>query len=79
MTRKDVFPIPRIDDLLDQLSGKRVFSTLDAKNGYWQIQMDPKAHVWNRPFPSQIFVESSGKLARWSQSLCGGWADSEVC
>ena len=37
--RKDVFHLPRIDDLLDQLGGKRVFSTLDAQSGYWQIQM----------------------------------------
>ena len=43
VTRKDVFPIPRIDDLLDQLNGKRVFSTLDAKSGYWQIQVDSKS------------------------------------
>ena len=43
VTRKDVFPMPRIDDLLDQLNGKRVFSTLDAKSGYWQIPMDPKS------------------------------------
>ena len=34
VTRKDVFPLPRIDDLLDQLGGKKVFSTLDAKSGY---------------------------------------------
>ena len=39
VTRKDVFPIPRIDGLLDQLKGKKVFSTLDARCGYWQIKV----------------------------------------
>ena len=32
--------MPRIDDMLDQLSGKKVFSTLDAKSGYWQIPLE---------------------------------------
>ena len=41
ITRKDVFPMPRIDDMLEQLKGKRIFTTLDAKSGYWQVQMDP--------------------------------------
>ena len=40
VTLKDVSPIPRTDDLLDQLGGKKVFSTLDAKSEYWQIQME---------------------------------------
>ncbi len=31
VTRKDTFPLSRIDDLLDQLHGKKAFSTLDAK------------------------------------------------
>ena len=30
VTKKDVFPLPRIDDLLDQLQGKCVFSTFDS-------------------------------------------------
>ncbi len=38
VTRKDVFPMPRIDDMLDQLGGK-IFSTLDARAGYRQIKM----------------------------------------
>ena len=34
ITRKDIFPMPRIDDMLEQLKEKKVFTTLDAKSGY---------------------------------------------
>ena len=43
VTQKDVFPMPRIDDMLDQLGAKKIFSTLDARTGYWQICMDPSS------------------------------------
>lgn len=34
-----MYALPRIDDLLDQLSCQKVFSTLDACAGYWQIRV----------------------------------------
>jgi hypothetical protein len=37
VTKKDVYPLPRIDDLLQRLSGAAVFSSLDLKDGFWQI------------------------------------------
>ena len=37
LTIKDSYPLPRIDECLDTLGHAKVFSTLDANSGYWQI------------------------------------------
>jgi transposase InsO family protein len=40
-TIKDAFPLPRISDCLDALSGSEFFSTLDLACGYYQIEIHP--------------------------------------
>ena len=40
VTVKDSYPIPRIDDTLEKLSGAQWFSCLDLNAGYWQVEMD---------------------------------------
>nr|GBN64312.1 Transposon Ty3-I Gag-Pol polyprotein [Araneus ventricosus] len=34
ITKKDVYPLPRIDDALDCLAGAKIFSMMDLKSGY---------------------------------------------
>lgn len=38
-TLGDAYPLPRIDDILDQLSRAKYFSTLDLASGYHQVQI----------------------------------------
>ena len=43
VTRKDSYPLPRIDDTLEALAGMQVFSMLDLRSGYWQVPMKDTA------------------------------------
>ena len=40
MTKSDRYPLPRIDDMLDQLGDTQYFTTLDLAAGYWQARIN---------------------------------------
>ncbi|KAG8471689.1 hypothetical protein CXB51_036643 [Gossypium anomalum] len=39
VTIKNKYPLPRIDDLFDQLKGAAVFSKIDLRSGYYQLKV----------------------------------------
>ncbi|GBG77099.1 hypothetical protein CBR_g23424 [Chara braunii] len=41
ITQKNAYPLPHIDDLLDVAGGCKVFSKIDLKSGYHQIEVNP--------------------------------------
>ena len=42
-TVKDAYSIPRIEDALDSLNGACIFTSLDLKSGYWQVELDEES------------------------------------
>jgi hypothetical protein len=42
ITVKNKFPLPIIDEFLDEIAGSKYFSTIDLASGFHQIRMLPK-------------------------------------
>ena len=41
-TERDMYPMPRIEQILEQLHGKVLFTTLDIRDGYNNIRVQPQ-------------------------------------
>ena len=42
-TVKDAYSLPRIEDVLDSLDGACLFTSLDLKSSYWQVELDKES------------------------------------
>ena len=41
ITKEAKYPLPRIEDCLDQLRGAKFFTKIDLRSGYWQVRIHP--------------------------------------
>jgi len=49
VSKKDAYPIPDIQDALDNLTGAKYFATFDLLSGYWQLGLTDRAKVPSVP------------------------------
>ncbi|GJR29554.1 putative reverse transcriptase domain-containing protein [Tanacetum coccineum] len=75
LTIKNRYPLPRIDDLFDQLQGARYFSKIDLRSGYHQLRVhdDDISKTAFRTryghFEYRRFIENFSKIAKPLTSL----------
>jgi len=55
VTKKDGYPLPRIQDCLDAIGSAKYISKVDLTSGYWQIE------VGELSIPKTAFITRSGK------------------
>ena len=56
---REHYSVPTFDDVLPQLSGKKIFSIIDMKDGFWHVELDDESSrlvTFNTPFGRYSFT-----------------------
>jgi hypothetical protein len=62
VTIKNKYPLPRIEDLFDQMRGARVFSKIDPRSGYHR-------RLGHLIFPRRLSLPDTIYMSSWSCRL----------
>ena len=61
VTKPDSYPLPRVEDCIDQVGAAKYVSKFDLLKGYWQVPLTPRAHEISAFItPSGLFSYSHG-------------------
>ncbi|GJT85404.1 putative reverse transcriptase domain-containing protein [Tanacetum coccineum] len=73
LTVKNRYPLPRIDDLFDQLRGSSVYSKIDLRSGYHQLQVreEDTPKKWHSELVPMRETNPMDKLARMPKKALG--------
>ncbi|XP_055345118.1 uncharacterized protein LOC129592977 [Paramacrobiotus metropolitanus] len=75
LTKKNNYPLPNPDELLDACAGNKYYGKMDLQSGFWQIPMDPDS------INKTTFVTQDGmfRFKRMPFGVCNGPATFQLC
>ncbi|CAF4401190.1 unnamed protein product, partial [Rotaria magnacalcarata] len=69
ITIKDAFPLPRLDEIFEQLSDAVYYTKFDFKSGYFQVPLSKEDRITNGLATFQRIINHILGPARWKYAL----------